>query len=278
MANRRIDQLTNICAPCVASGDEFAIYDADAATTKAIVPAELAKALNKQSAYTTKTSAYVATALDEYIFACTGCTGAFTITIPNASTVPGKKYTIQKTDACLNKLTIDPACCGTIYGTTCIFLLGYNESVDLVSDGCSWIVTKWDCGEDIVTTNNWSQTCNICINQLTIRFARETLIVKESITTWTGTAGTGVSAEWDLPGSLLIDTTRRFGGGTSSLNHEANKYGDATIFTTAWVAVGIFYYTSNSVRFSGGGATFLYTNLTASDSIRFTPGVEIPIA
>ena len=279
MADRKITDLASINNSDIADGDLIHVIDSGAAAADKNKSMEFSELDVRyyRSGYATPSTTYASDGDDNYI-AATTAGGAFTVTLATAAGVAGKMLKVIKTNSDLNKLTIDGNGSETIGGAASIFLLGHDESVTLVSNGSNWQIINWDEGRDVVTTNTWGETNNIDINQLTYTFKRESLIIKESITTWTGSAGTTASAAWVLPGSLTIDTTRRAGAGTSVLNQEANKYGDATYFTTGWVAAGVFYYTSTQVRFSAGGSTLLFSNLTAADSVRFSPNVEIPIA
>lgn len=105
MADQNISQLDNLTASTIASGDEFAIYDADASTTKAITKTELDKAIGTVLDNTFK----IADNSDNtklVSFQVSGVTTATerTITVPDASLTLTGLDTAQT----LTNKTIDP--------------------------------------------------------------------------------------------------------------------------------------------------------------------------
>lgn len=88
----------------------------------------------------TKTGTYTILATDELIL-CSTSGGAFALTLPAASSAPGKSFKIQKTDSSSNALTISRAGSDTINGATSITLTVQYESTELISDGTSaWAI------------------------------------------------------------------------------------------------------------------------------------------
>lgn len=85
----------------------------------------------------TASSAYTLLPSDQVIFADT--TSAFTITLPNAVSVPGKFYVIKITTG-TKTLTINTTNSQTIDGNTSIFIPGQYFSVQLMSNGSNWFV------------------------------------------------------------------------------------------------------------------------------------------
>jgi hypothetical protein len=79
----------------------------------------------------TKTAAYTAAAGDAVMANATS--GAFTITLP-AATTAGQRVLVKKTDASANAVTV----AGTIDGTTNASLAYQNQSIELISDGTAW--------------------------------------------------------------------------------------------------------------------------------------------
>src|SRR5687768_13337624 len=69
----------------------------------------------KDLAVAAKTSAYTATSSDEVLTADSSG-GAFTITLPTAVGISGRKYVIKKTDSSFNAVTIDANSAETIDG------------------------------------------------------------------------------------------------------------------------------------------------------------------
>lgn len=63
-----------------------------------------------------------------------------TITLPTAAGITGREYTVKKTDATSNTVTIDGAASETIDGDLTLVLVSQYQSVTLVSDGTNWLV------------------------------------------------------------------------------------------------------------------------------------------
>jgi hypothetical protein len=89
-----------------------------------------------------KTSTYSITSADDVI-PCSVSGGAFTVTLPTAVGVSGKRYTIKRTDQTLaNALTIATTSAQTIDGATTRKLMTQYESVTVESDGSNWYVVN----------------------------------------------------------------------------------------------------------------------------------------
>ncbi|OGJ86794.1 MAG: hypothetical protein A2268_14075 [Candidatus Raymondbacteria bacterium RifOxyA12_full_50_37] len=106
------------------------------ATTAPVSKLEVAGSLGVK--VVTKTSAY--TAADEAVILANASGGAFTITLPQASTVPGRVYTVKKIDNSYN-VTIQ-GYGGTEYidGATTLVLSSQWVSKMIVSNGTQWYV------------------------------------------------------------------------------------------------------------------------------------------
>lgn len=72
------------------------------------------------------------------------CSGAaFTVTLPTAVGVAGRRYVIKKTDSSFsNVITIATTSAQTIDGAPNTTLNSVNESVELVSDGANWQIVN----------------------------------------------------------------------------------------------------------------------------------------
>lgn len=66
--------------------------------------------------------------------------GAVTVNLPGAATVPGRVYYIKKIDASANLVTIDPNSTETIDGELTQRLAYQHAAVALVSDGTNWYI------------------------------------------------------------------------------------------------------------------------------------------
>ena len=84
-----------------------------------------------------KTTTYTAVNNDDLILVTTG--SAWTLTLPTAIGIKGKKLRIMKTSSDVNALTIDGNASETINGATTFSLVGQYESIEIVSDGANWI-------------------------------------------------------------------------------------------------------------------------------------------
>lgn len=60
--------------------------------------------------------------------------GAFTVTLPSASSSKGRRYTIKKVDASANGVTVG----GTVDGTVNPVLTAQYQRVTVESDGSAW--------------------------------------------------------------------------------------------------------------------------------------------
>lgn len=61
-----------------------------------------------------------------------------TITLPPASSVTGRIYTVKKVDASANAVTIDPTGTETIDGASTATISGQYDSLTMQSDGTRW--------------------------------------------------------------------------------------------------------------------------------------------
>jgi len=86
-----------------------------------------------------KTEAYTLTGSDDTVLA-DASGGAFTLTLPSASTVTGRVYHIKKTDSSGNAVTIDGNGAETIDGETSLDISFQYVSVTIVSDGSNWYI------------------------------------------------------------------------------------------------------------------------------------------
>ena len=99
----------------------------------------------KQTEYTSHTgtksvtTTTTLTTTDNGLILATSAGGAYTITLPAASTL--KKFFIKKTDASANVITISRAGADTIEGATSVSLAAQYKSYTLCSDGSStWYI------------------------------------------------------------------------------------------------------------------------------------------
>lgn len=94
---------------------------------------------------TSKTANYTVLVSDDAVFGdATG--GAFTLTLPAAAGVAGKRFFLKKTDSSVNAITIS----GNIDGSA-RKLTTLNESVEIISDGTNWILLNHRANTDWVS-------------------------------------------------------------------------------------------------------------------------------
>jgi hypothetical protein len=116
-----------------------------------VTRAKLATGAVAKQNVTTKTGAYTATSSDDLIL-CDASGGAFTVTLPAASTNSGLILTIKKTDSSLaNKITIDGNGSETIDGATTKKLCTQYESFKIICDGSNWHVIAHEIPSPVTT-------------------------------------------------------------------------------------------------------------------------------
>ena len=85
-----------------------------------------------------KTSAYTATISDHTIL-CNATSAAFTVSLPTAAGITGRRYTVKKTDSSGNAVTVDPAGSETIDGSTTKTLSAQWDWLTVQSNGTNWV-------------------------------------------------------------------------------------------------------------------------------------------
>lgn len=91
-----------------------------------------------------KTTTYTATANDETIL-MSASGGAWTLSLPAAASVRGKKYHLAINAASANAVTIDPNSTETVCGQTTVAMLGNGDAMTIQSDGTNWIGIDTAC-------------------------------------------------------------------------------------------------------------------------------------
>ncbi len=97
---------------------------------------ELQKAIEPLQAVTAVTTTYTAAATDDVILG-DASGGAFTVTLPTAVGIPGKRYTVKRTSAS-NNVTVDGDDSETIDGAATKALATQYAFLTIVSDGANW--------------------------------------------------------------------------------------------------------------------------------------------
>lgn len=140
-----VNELTNTNAATgtgptlAATGDDTNIDFNIAGKGTGVVSLTQLKAKGYQGETAAKTANYTLTATDHTIRGDSSG-GAFTVTLPTAVGVAGKRYTISKTEAgTTNAITVATTSSQTIDGITTFTLLGLC-SVTVESDGSNWMI------------------------------------------------------------------------------------------------------------------------------------------
>jgi hypothetical protein len=89
--------------------------------------------------FAAKVGAYALTDTDEVIVA-NAAGGAFAVTLPTAVGRDGRQYTLKKTDASANAVTLTPQAGQTIDGAANLPITVQYVSVTVISDGANWYV------------------------------------------------------------------------------------------------------------------------------------------
>jgi hypothetical protein len=79
---------------------------------------------------------------DDDVITCDASSAGFTVTLPAASTVSGRIFTIKKTDSTFNIVTIDGNGAEPIDGYTTRKLATQNETIKIMSNGSNFIVLE----------------------------------------------------------------------------------------------------------------------------------------
>ena len=82
---------------------------------------------------------YTATASDRVIL-CDATGNSITVSLPSASGITGRVYTIKRIDSSANTVTIDPDGSETIDGASTYSLSSQWDFVTIVSDGSNWVI------------------------------------------------------------------------------------------------------------------------------------------
>lgn len=104
-----------------------------------VTAANIRTAFNSSQLYAvnTVTAAYTVTLADEYL-RCDATGGAFTVTLPAASSCPGQLFIIKRINSGVNAVTVSRAGTDTIEGATTVSLASQWAKYQLLSLGTAW--------------------------------------------------------------------------------------------------------------------------------------------
>ncbi len=199
----------------------------------------------------TKTTTYTVLTTDDIIL-CDSSGGAFTITLPTASGVSGQIYTFRKTTSDLSRVTI-----GSFNINT------EGESLDLVSDGTSWLELRRDI--PAIVTSYTPGTSNFgTVTSLAAQWTRIGSRIRVEGKFNVGTASAS-AAQVGLPAGLTINDdniTARYligsaGRDVTSSNTNNNSVITSTVDSTSNVYFGLFGNGGGTTPLSPAGGTAL---------------------
>lgn len=149
-----------------------------------------------------KTTTYTATDNEETIL-LDASGGAWTLSLPAAATMTGKKYILKITTSSANAVTIDPNASETICGSATVKMIGSNDEMQIQSDGTNWQglggscyrseIAKLNCDSSSAITSqigNWVSTIgNIATDTCTVTLVTGIFsATPHCLATWAGTS------------------------------------------------------------------------------------------
>lgn len=89
-----------------------------------------------------QTATFTASAENNAVFLCDATAAAVVVNLPSAVGISGRQFTVKKTDASVNTVTIDPNGTETVDGAATRALSAQHASVTIVSNGANWFVVE----------------------------------------------------------------------------------------------------------------------------------------
>lgn len=269
------------------SGNAMTVIAPDASTTKVLTsggssadPTWAAVPYGNQ-AVTSQTTTYAILTTDNLVL-CSG--SAFTATLPTASGVTGKQYTIKKTDSTLaNIITIATTSSQTIDGSTTTTLNTQYESITVISDGSNWqlqnrtIPTAWaaytatlSAGFGTVSTQSFFWRRN-----------GQNLQVQGTFTT--GTVA-GSIASMSLPSGPTLDTgaislsntTANAGMAVGEFTEDGVTNSFCRVVTATGTSTSLVYF--GNLTTNSGGLTPQNGNVVAASAKITSVNFSVPIS
>lgn len=222
----------------------------------------------------TKATTYTATISDEIILV-DGSGGAWTLSLPTAVGIKGKKFKIIRTDNTIaNAVSVDPSGAQTIGGISANFgIYTQDEMLEIVSDNSNWQISDRRTSTALASyTPTYGGLGTVSgSNVFWQRVSGNIMRIIGSVTTGTVAAS---AAQAQLPGSLItpssIEDTSLVGYSVQNKNNGA--YG--TVLTKP--SSNLIYFSIGSASFNGyavmNGSTFI------SSTTKFSWYADVPIA
>jgi hypothetical protein len=156
-----------------------------------------------------KTANYTALSTD-YGVICNAAGGAFTVTLPDSTTVAGQRYLIKKTDTTANIVTVNTTSSQTIDGVLTRKIGLFNDYLIVLSDGANWIVIK----SEIISANYYASANGTTSATQTVNY--DTKIYDSGNNVTAPAAGTGVWKFTAPVAGIYKISGRNAGGGNQS--------------------------------------------------------------
>lgn len=202
----------NFVAPSVTSAESIdpaeaglIVYDVGAGIFRGLTASGLWTKLSSELSIKSSSTNFTASLMDDFI-SIDASLSAVTVSLPAASLMAGKSYTVKKVDSSFNTVTVDASSDETIDGALTKKLSTKDESILIVSDGESWKILKrtipsvWTA---YVLTGTW--TAAVTYTGLWRRVGEN---IELQLKVATGGSTTAASLKFDLPNGLTIATPK----------------------------------------------------------------------
>lgn len=189
------------------------------------------------------TTTYTATNNEETILG-SASGGAWTLSLPAAASVKGKRYYVVQTASTANALTIDPNASETVCGQTTIKLIGQNDGIEIQSDGTNWLGLNGGCErKDRFAFSGGTYGTNPCTGSPCTMNSQSGAFVS---VTRSGT-GTYATTYNSTPYSSAPTVTTNCDG----LSNDTRMYGTSFVVTTSGFSLNTFSLISSSAAADG---------------------------
>ena len=179
--------------------------------------------LGDKEPFAAKTTTYSVLLSDSVLTADT-TSAAFTMTVPTAVGIAGKKFTFKKINSTANALTIATTSSQTIDGATTFELMNQWSSVTIMSDGANWVVVRLVHGIPIsgstvgVGGYGLSSSCGIFTT------TSATFVDVTNLSVTIKTRGRPVIIQLVQDGSAATESDSGYIGAVNSTSNEAQAY------------------------------------------------------
>lgn len=197
---------TSVSGTAVLDEDNMVSNSATQLATQQSIKAYVDSQVGGSLSVTSKTAAYTILASDDVVLGDTSG-GAFTLTLPPASSNSGKVYVIKYVDSgFVNALTVDGDASETIDGSTTTTLNTNGETLRIVSDGSNWVtLSRTNIGNWVSFTPTGTWTTNTTYSG---KWRRVGDTCEYMVTASTSGAPTGGNLIINLPTGHVIDTAK----------------------------------------------------------------------